>query len=154
MQVCRTCGKEESPRINSISWITLNIIHSDIKIEDKFSKNNEDTKALSAEQHLLKTLEETLLSRLDEEDFKVEDLAEAIHYSTKQTSRLIKKHTGLSSVQFILEVRLQKARSLLAQRQCATVMEAQFAVGIRSTSYFTRKFTERFGRNPKDYLNP
>jgi signal transduction histidine kinase len=119
---------------------------------DKFATKDQDTTTLSVDQHLLKTLEDTLLNRLDEEDFKVDDLAEAIHYSTKQMGRLIKKHTGLSSVQFILEVRLQKARTLLAQRQCATVLEAQFAVGIRSTSYFTRKFTERFGKNPKDYL--
>ena len=119
---------------------------------DKFTSKDPDTTTLSVDQHLLKTLEDTLLSRLDEEDFKVDDLAEAIHYSTKQMGRLIKKHTGLSSIQFILEVRLQKARTLLAQRQCATVLEAQFAVGIRSTSYFTRKFTERFGKNPKDYL--
>jgi signal transduction histidine kinase/DNA-binding response OmpR family regulator len=119
---------------------------------DKFVAKEPDKAVLSVDQNLLKTLEDTLLSRLEEEDFKVDDLAEAIHYSTKQMGRLIKKHTGLSSVQFILEVRLQKARTLLAQRQCATVLEAQFAVGIRSTSYFTRKFTERFGKNPKDYL--
>jgi signal transduction histidine kinase len=120
---------------------------------DKFATKDLGDETLSVDQHLLKTLEDTLLSRLEEEDFKVDDLAEAIHYSTKQMGRLIKKHTGLSSVQFILEVRLQKARTLLAQRQCATVLEAQFEVGIRSTSYFTRKFTERFGKNPKDYLN-
>lgn len=122
------------------------------KERDKFISKAPNTAVLSVDQHLLKTLEDTLLSRLEEENFKVDDLAEAIHYSTKQMGRLIKKHTGLSSVQFILEVRLQKARTLLAQRQCATVLEAQFAVGIRSTSYFTRKFTERFGKNPKDYL--
>ncbi|WP_367390890.1 ATP-binding protein [Lewinella sp. LCG006] len=137
--------KELLARIN-------NLIENKHKRE-KFASKNQDTSSLSVDQHLLKTLEDTLLSRLDEEDFKVDDLAEAIHYSTKQMGRLIKKHTGLSSVQFILEVRLQKARTLLAQRQCATVMEAQFAVGIRSTSYFTRKFTERFGKNPKDFLN-
>lgn len=136
--------KELLARIN-------NLVRNKLERE-KFAENDEDTTTLSVDQHLLKTLEDTLLSRLDEEDFKVDDLAEAIHYSTKQTGRLIKTLTGLSSVQFILEVRLQKARTLLAQRQCATVMEAQFAVGIRSTSYFTRKFTERFGKNPKDYL--
>lgn len=122
------------------------------KERDQFVAQEKETPALSIDQHLLKTLENALLERIDEEDYKVDDLASAIHYSPKQMGRLIKKHTGLSSVQFILEVRLQKARTILAQRQCATVMEAQFAVGIRSTSYFTRKFTERFGKNPKDFL--
>ncbi len=136
--------KELLARINSLVRNKLE--------RDKFVTKDQETTTLSVDQHLLKTLEDTLLSRLEEEDFKVDDLAEAIHYSPKQMGRLIKKHTGFSSVQFILEVRLQKARTLLAQRQCATVLEAQFAVGIRSTSYFTRKFTERFGKNPKDYL--
>lgn len=108
---------------------------------------------LSVDQSQLAQLEQVVWTQLDNEQLKVEDLAAAIHYSPKQMGRIIKKHTGMSSVQFILEIRLQKARELLEKRQCASVIEAQYAVGIQSTSYFTRKFTERFGKNPSSFFN-
>ncbi|MEL6730387.1 MAG: helix-turn-helix transcriptional regulator, partial [Bacteroidota bacterium] len=80
----------------------------------------------------------------------VEALAQASNYSSKQLGRIIKRLTGMTTVNFILEIRLQKARELLEQRAVATVFEAQVQVGINSTSYFTRKFTERFGKNPRE----
>ena len=82
----------------------------------------------------------------------MEDLAAIVHYSSKQIGRIIKKHTGLSSVQFILEIRLQKAREMLEKRLSSSVIQVQYAVGIQSTSYFTRKFTERFGKNPSSFF--
>jgi DNA-binding response OmpR family regulator len=107
---------------------------------------------LTEAQKLLKQAEAAILERLDDPHFGVEDLARAVNYSSRQLSRLLKKYTGLSSVNFILEVRLQKARELLEKRLCASVIEAQYEVGISSTSYFTRKFTERFGKNPSEFL--
>lgn len=107
---------------------------------------------LTVDQTQLSQLEQAVWAQLDNEQFKVEDLAAAVHYSSKQLGRFIKKHTGMSSVQFILEIRLQKARDLLEKRQCASVIDAQYAVGIQSTSYFTRKFTERFGKNPSAFF--
>lgn len=106
----------------------------------------------NVDQKFLKEIETEILRNLDREQYSVEDLAKAIGYSSKQLSRILKKLTGLTTVNFILEVRLQKARTLLENRLVATVSEAQYEVGISSTSYFTRKFTERFGKNPRDLL--
>jgi signal transduction histidine kinase/DNA-binding response OmpR family regulator len=106
----------------------------------------------NVDQKFLKEVETEILRNLDREQYSVEDLAKAIGYSSKQLSRILKKLTGLTTVNFILEVRLQKARTLLENRLVATVSEAQYEVGISSTSYFTRKFTERFGKNPRDLL--
>ncbi|RMF03348.1 MAG: response regulator [Bacteroidetes bacterium] len=117
---------------------------------DAYQADTEQT--FSADQKQLAELEQIVRAHLDDDQFKVADLAAAVHYSSKQVGRIIKKYTGMSSVQFILEIRLQHARELLEKRQCASVIEAQYAVGIQSTSYFTRKFTERFGKNPSAFL--
>ena len=122
-----------------------------LKTEQSLSKAHE-TVALSVEQRLLKKAEQTVLDNIDQADFKVTDLAKQIGYSSKQLGRIIKKLTGLSSVAFILEIRLQKARELLEKRTFGTVTEVMYEVGIQSTSYFTRKFTERFGKNPSEVL--
>ena len=128
------------------------------KIErDEFVKtqqaDNQVEKPLNTDQQFLKRVEKIIIENLDNENFKVADLAKAIGYSSKQLGRIVKRLTGLSTVSFILEIRLQKARMLLEKRIYPTVLEVQYEVGISSTSYFTKKFTERFGKNPKEVLN-
>ncbi len=128
------------------------------KIErDEFLKTQTSEEAtakpLSADQQILQQAETIILKNLDNEKFKVPDLAKAIGYSSKQLGRIIKQLTGLSTVGFILEIRLQKARTLLEKRIFPTVLEVQYEVGISSTSYFTTKFTQRFGKNPKEFLS-
>ena len=111
-----------------------------------------ETEQLSVTQQFLKKAEKNIIENISNPQFGVEDLAKAVNYSSKQLGRLLKKHTGMSTVNFILEVRLQKARDLLERRMCASVIETQLEVGISSTSYFTKKFTERFGKNPSELL--
>lgn len=134
-----------------------NLIRNKIE-RDEFLKTEKSLTAAheaveqSVEQQLLQKAETIVLENIDKTDFKVADLAREIGYSPKQLGRIIKKLTGLSSVAFILEIRLQKARLLLEKRAFGTVTEVMFEVGIQSTSYFTRKFTERFGKNPSEVL--
>jgi DNA-binding response OmpR family regulator len=137
--------KELQARIHNL---ISNKIERDHYIQSEQSELANET--LSVDQQFLKQCEQVVLENIDKTDFKVDDLAKAVNYSAKQTGRIIKKLTGLSSVNFILEVRLQKARELLEKGLVASVIEAQMEVGIASTSYFTRKFTERFGKNPSE----
>lgn len=118
----------------------------------KKEKEAPEEERLSVEQQFLAQAETVVIENISNPQFGVEDLARGVNYSSKQLGRLLKKHTGLTSVNFILEVRLQKARELLERRLCATVLEAQVEVGISSNSYFTKKFTERFGKNPSELL--
>ncbi|KAA3635729.1 MAG: response regulator [Bacteroidetes bacterium] len=106
----------------------------------------------SAEKKMLKTAESIVLENLDNSRFKVNDLARELAYSQRQLTRVIKKSTGMTPVGFILELRLQKAYQLLKNRQFLSVSEVMFEVGIESLSYFSTKFSERFGHNPKELL--
>ncbi len=106
----------------------------------------------SAEKKLLKTAESIVLKNLDNSQFKVNDLARELAYSQRQLTRVLKKSTGMTPVGFILELRLQKAYQLLKNRQFLSVSEVMFEVGIESLSYFSTKFSERFGHNPKELL--
>ena len=138
--------KELQARIHNL---ISNKIERDNFIKSEQQPNEATGIRLSVDQDLLQVCEQIILENLDKTDFKVDNLAKKVNYSSKQLGRTIKKLTGLSTVGFILEVRLQKARELLEKGLVATVIEAQMEVGISSTSYFTRKFTERFGKNPK-----
>ncbi len=121
---------------------------------DDFSKEEitEDEKPLSHNEQLIKDAEDYILKRIDDPLLRVEDLAKALHLSTRHLSRTMTKLTGISPVNFILEVRLQKARQLLESRKFMTVSEVRYEIGIESASYFSKKFTQRFGKTPKEYL--
>lgn len=107
---------------------------------------------VTPEEDLVARAETLVRSRLADTTFSVEEMARELGHGQRQLSRLLGAATGLTPVKFILELRLQRARQLLESGTYATVAEVRYEVGIESASYFTRKFTERFGKNPVKLL--
>jgi len=107
----------------------------------------------SSDKKLLKAIEDNVISNLSNENFKVKELAESVNYSQRQLTRIIKQHTGMTPVKFILEIRLQKAYQLLQHNSFFTLSEVRYDVGISSSPYFNKKFKERFGLNPSELLS-
>ena len=104
----------------------------------------------SVDTQLLKEAESIILENINDPGFKVTELADKLHYSQRQVARIIKQLTGLTPVNFILELRLQKAYLMIRSRKYRSVSEVRYSVGIESASYFTRKFKERFGVSPSE----
>lgn len=102
------------------------------------------------EQKLLQGARAKVEAELSNNSFSVKDLADHINLSERQANRVLKKLTGLSCLQFIREIRLQKAYRLLESRKYATIAEVVNAVGFENSSYFTRLFAERFGKKPSE----
>ena len=116
-------------------------------LRNKATRENEwSTETIQdADQAMLDQAQTYVENHLDDPDLSVEKLAQEMNYSTRQLSRLFGSLTGLSPVQFILEIRLQTARRMLESKSYPTVAEVRYAVGIDSASYFSKKFKERFG---------
>ncbi len=119
------------------------------QLRDQLSE--EPSEELVPDDQLLISAERLVMENMEDTLFSVEILAKKLGYSQRQLSRVFGKLTGLTPVKFILELRLQKARQLLESGKYATVAEVQYEIGIESASYFTKKFTERFGSTPKAY---
>jgi signal transduction histidine kinase/DNA-binding response OmpR family regulator len=113
-------------------------------------KRSEEVTEISFEESLISEAQRTVMTHLDEPDYRVEDLAKTMNYSSRQLARILKKATGLSPVEFILEIRLQQAYRIIQERKFSTINEVRYGVGIESPSYFSNKFKERFGVNPSD----
>lgn len=107
----------------------------------------------SSDQKLLKTIEAIVIENLSNEDFKIDSLAAGVNYSQRQLTRILKQYTGMTPVQFILEIRLQKAYQLLQHKTHFTLSEVRYDVGILSSPYFNKKFKERFGIAPSELLS-
>ncbi len=123
-------------------------------LENKLERDSlpQEEPTTKPEEALLKAAEELVRKHLDDSTFSVEKMARELGHSQRNLSRIFTQLTGLTPVKFILEIRLQHARQLLERRLFATVAEVRYEVGIESSSYFTKKFKERFGRSPKSYL--
>lgn len=117
-----------------------------LKNEGELSENE------SIDKKLLRKIETYILENIDNDEFKIKELADNMGYSQRQLTRIMKQYTGLSPVKFILEIRLQKAYSLLQDKAHATLSEVRYAVGINSSAYFNKKFKERFGVPPSELL--
>jgi len=122
---------------------------------DLWMLQNEDllSESESSDQKLLKKIELVVIENLSNENFKIAQLGQSVGYSQRQLTRILKQYTGMTPVQFILEIRLQKAYNLLQQKTYFTLSEVRYNVGINSSTYFNKKFKERFGITPSELLS-
>jgi YesN/AraC family two-component response regulator len=129
------------------------------KIQTHFQKsiissnltNKEQTppKTESLEDRFLKRLNAILHQNISDETFGIEELCEAMQISRVQLHRKLKALTNLSTSIYIRQVRLLKAQELLQNTEM-NISEVAYAVGFKDPAYFTRKFTEVFGKPPRE----
>ncbi len=89
---------------------------------------------------------------IENDAYKVNELAEDLAYSQHQLNRLLKQHMGMTLSSFILEMKLLKAYEYITKQQKATLNEIIFAVGLNSRSYFNKRFENRFGIKPGELM--
>lgn len=78
------------------------------------------------------------------------ELAEMMNYDVYWLSREIKKKTGKTYKELLQAKRMSQAVYLLAS-SALSVSDIIESVGYDNTSYFYRKFKEKYGMSPKEY---
>ena len=109
----------------------------------------------SANQRWLQEIEELILEALDKNiELNVNYLTHHLNISSRQLLRRLKALTGLTTNQYIQEIKLQFARKLLEGQIFHTVSEVAYASGFNTPKYFSRVYEERFGKRPILYFEP
>lgn len=85
-------------------------------------------------------------------ELTIEEMAEYSHLSPFYFTRLFKKLTGATPHEYILKVRIDHARYLLAT-STLTIKEICFACGYASESRFCTSFKNICGYTPSEYRN-
>jgi len=83
-------------------------------------------------------------------DLCLEDAARELQISPGYLSRLMKRETGFSFVEYLNRVRVKKATGLMSD-PAAKAFEVAERVGYRSQHYFSRAFKKVTGSSPTDY---
>lgn len=83
-------------------------------------------------------------------DMKVEDVARFVHLSPYHLSRLFKRYTNHTIVEYIIKYRIIISKQLLTTTSMA-IGEIAEHVGICNQSYFAMLFKKHEGITPKEY---
>ena len=98
-------------------------------------------------RHTIAMVEE----HLADSEYNVEALSNDLCMSRTTFYRRLQKQTGQSPIDFIRDIRLKKAATLLLQESNATIADISRKVGFASPKYFTKCFCNKFGVTPREY---
>ena len=119
-----------------------------VKIE---KKEAEEPTLNAADQRLLKGITETIETHMIDSDFNVTTLQEILGIGGKQLYRKLKAMTGKTPVEYIRELRMNKAAVMLKEGKFS-VSEVMYTVGFSNNSYFSKCFSKAFGMTPTEYM--
>lgn len=89
-------------------------------------------------------------SNISNEDFSVNDICLELGISRVQLYRKVKAILGYNVNDYILDVRMQKAKYLLLNEDL-TISEISYKVGFASQAYFSTVFKSKVGVTPKAF---
>jgi AraC-like DNA-binding protein len=104
----------------------------------------------SADEKFLAKLEAIIEQNLAHAEFGVPQLQDFLAMSKMQLHRKMKALTSQPPGEFLRNYRLKRAVQMLEKRT-GNITEIAFAVGFGSLPYFTRSFTDLFGKPPSEY---
>lgn len=78
----------------------------------------------------------------------VKQIADAVRISPSHFSRIFKDATGRSPYQYVMELRMSKAKEMLVRHR-SSLKEVTYSLGFADQSHFTREFRRTFGTTPK-----
>ncbi len=85
-----------------------------------------------------------------QEEFSIEQLAEYLHLSKSYLSKIYKSETGESIWNFVIRVRIMRAKELLVGTNYTNYAIAR-AIGYSSEYHFSRAFSKMVGVSPSVY---
>lgn len=103
------------------------------------------------DKKLLNQIREMIEENMVDSDFNVSMLQEKMGMGNKQLYRKLKALTGQTPVEYIRDMRMQKAAKLLKAGKFS-VSEVMYTVGFSNSSYFSKCFSKAFGMTPTEFM--
>lgn len=134
------------------------LIANRLRVKGKFSgaQEQEDTirqiELKGINEELMQRIMKVVNERIDDSDFNVEALSDAVGVSRSQLHRRVKDITGISVGEFIRNLRLQQAARLL-EKGDTSIAQVTYATGFSNPTHFSTAFKKHFGVSPSEYMN-
>ena len=85
------------------------------------------------------------------EKISLDQIAENMYLSPFYISKLFKSETGDTPINYLISLRMEKAKELLDQNSTLSVQEAAAAVGYEDAYHFSKLFKKFYGLSPLYY---
>ena len=143
--------------MEELHMVIENLIQGRQRLKGKYSGAQQQ--ADKVEQPEVKGNDEQLMERimkvvnknLSDSDFNVEILTSEVGISRAQLHRKMKEMTGLSTSEFIRNIRLEQAARLLKEQKI-NVTQVAYTVGFSNLAHFSTIFRKHFGVSPSEYV--
>jgi AraC-like DNA-binding protein len=121
--------------------------HNNSSTVGSFNKSHE----LSYDEMFLKNVSEVIEKNIDDPELSVEYISQAMGISPNFLYRRVKRLTGKTVKDFIFHARISIGANLLVNGRYS-ITEVGYKVGFNSPSYFSRRFKEKYGCCPSEWV--
>lgn len=116
-------------------------------LEKKEQLSDETQASQNDRMHQVVQLIMTYMENNYAKDISIEQLATLYYVSPTYLSKIFKDLTGVSPINYLIQIRLKKAHELLTTDDL-TVKEVAKAVGYEDAYHFSKSFKKHFGTSP------
>ena len=133
-----------------------NIIDNIRRIRGKYSGKQDQADKVEAikvegnDDVLMKRIMKSINEHVSDPEFNVERMSEEIGLSRAQLHRKMKEITGISSSEFIRNIRLEQAAKLICEGKI-NITQVAYAVGYNNQTHFSTVFKKHYGMSPTEY---
>ncbi len=110
----------------------------------------EDIDVVGYNDQLMERIMKAVNENLSDSDFNVEKLASDVGISRAQLHRKMKEITGVSTSEFIRNIRLEQAARLIKEDKI-NLTQIAYTVGFTNQSHFSTIFKRQYGMSPSEY---
>ncbi|QUI24711.1 response regulator [Vallitalea pronyensis] len=132
---------EQSKSIDELHCLLVDAAHNVVSRINRYNKDNIHSMLNKATQYIQDNYHRSIT---------LNDLAEYTYVSTYYISRIFKKEIGKNFVDYLNEIRINKAKELLNNKDYKTYEVAE-QVGIQDPHYFSKLFKKYTNMTPTDY---
>jgi len=116
--------------------------------EERIKNKNIDSNNDLLMDRIMKFVNENLSNS----DYSIEQMASDIGLSRAQLHRKMKEITGVSSSDFVRNLRMQQAAKLLKEHK-VNISQVAYAVGFTNEAHFSTVFRKHFGIPPSEFIS-
>jgi two-component system response regulator YesN len=122
------------------------------QVAEQLLKASESIKVQSDSRSQIVHEAKRIIQQRYHENLTLQSVSEQVHVTPVWLSKLFKKETDMNFLEYITDVRMQKAAELLADLN-HKVYQISYLVGYQDPVHFSKLFKRKYGCTPQEYRN-
>lgn len=143
--------------IDELHVVIDNLIGNVRRLKGKYSGAQEqkeklkETKVTGNNEALMQRVMDSINKHLSDPEYNIEVMTGEVGLSRAQLHRKMKEMTGMSTADFIRNIRMKEAARLLKENKI-NVTQVAYEVGFNNQGHFSTVFKKYYGVTPSEYI--